>query len=99
MKNLNEISTRLEIAKKKIKKNQIKDNGTNAASLGKALKISTELVASVVVGSTIGFLLDNWFDTKPLLTIGFFFIGVAAGIMNVFKSAKNMQKSFKNKRK
>ena len=95
MKNLNEISTRLEIAKKNIKKNQIKDKDTNAASLGKALKISTELVASVVVGSTIGFLLDNWFDTKPMLTICFFFMGVAAGILNVIKSAKNMHKSFK----
>ena len=94
MKNLKEISTRLEIAKKKVKKNQIKDNDTNAASLGKALKISTELVASVVVGSTIGFLLDNWFDTKPVLTICFFFMGVAAGILNVFKSAKKMHKDF-----
>jgi len=92
MKNLKEISTRLEIAKKNIKKKQIKNNGSNAASLGKALKISTELVAAVVVGSTIGFLLDNWFDTKPLLTICFFIMGVAAGILNVFKSAKKMQK-------
>jgi ATP synthase protein I len=90
MKNLKEISTRLEIAKKNIKKNQIKDKDTNAASLGKALKISTELVASVIVGSTIGFLLDNWFDTKPMLTICFFFMGVAAGILNVFRSAKKM---------
>ena len=93
MKNLKEISTRLEIAKKNVKKNQIKDKDTNAASLGKALKISTELVASVVVGSTIGFLLDNWFDTKPMLTISFFFMGVAAGILNVFKSAKRMHKN------
>ena len=92
MKDLKKISTRLEIAKKKIKKNQIKNKGTNVASLGKALKISTELVAAVVVGSTIGFLLDNWFDTKPLLTICFFIMGVAAGILNVFKSAKKMQK-------
>ena len=90
MKNLKEISTRLEIAKKNIKKNQIKDKDTNAASLGKALKISTELVASVVVGSTIGFLLDSWFDTKPMLIICFFFMGVAAGILNVFRSAKKM---------
>ena len=96
MKNLNEISTRLEIAKKNIKKNQIKDKDTNAASLGKALKISTELVASVVVGSTIGFLLDSWFDTKPMLTIAFFFLGVAAGILNVFRSAKKMQNKYKN---
>ena len=98
MKNLKEISTRLEIAKKKIKKKQIKNNGSNAASLGKALKISTELVAAVVVGTTLGFILDNWFDTRPWLTISFFFIGVAAGILNVIKSAKNMHKNLKNNR-
>ena len=95
MKGLKEISTRLEIAKKKIKKKQIKNNGSNTASLGKALKISTELVAAVVVGTTLGFILDNWFDTRPWLTISFFFMGVAAGILNVIKSAMNMQKNFK----
>ena len=90
MKNLEKISTRLEIAKKNIKRNQKNYESSNAASLSKALKISTELVAAVVVGSLIGFLLDGWFDTKPLLTICFFFMGVAAGIMNVFRSAKKM---------
>ncbi len=95
MKNLKELSTRLEIAKKNINKDALINKGRNAASLGKALKISTELVAAVVVGSTIGFLLDNWFDTKPLLTICLFFLGVAAGILNVFKSAKKMNKNLK----
>ena len=90
MKDFREISTRLKIAKKNIKEKQ---EGSNAASLGKALKISTELVAAVFVGSTIGFLLDSWFDTKPLLTICFFIMGVAAGILNVFRSAKRMQKN------
>ena len=92
MKDLKEISTRLKIAKKNIRKVEQKKADSNAASLGKALKISTELVAAVVVGSTIGFLLDNWFDTKPLLIICFFFMGVAAGILNVFRSAKKMHK-------
>ena len=92
MKSFKEISTRLKIAKKNIKQAEEKSRGSNAASLGKALKISTELVAAVFVGSTIGFLLDNWFDTKPLLIICFFFMGVAAGLLNVFKSAKKMNK-------
>ena len=92
MKDLKEITTRLKIAKKNIKKVEEKNRGSNSASLGKALKISTELVAAVVVGSTIGFLLDSWFDTKPLLIICFFFMGVAAGILNVFRSAKKMHK-------
>ena len=98
MKDLKEISTRLEIAKRNIKKDKIKNKSSNAASLGKALKISTELVAAVVVGTTLGFILDNWFDTKPWLTISFFFMGVAAGILNVIKSAKSMQKKFENNR-
>ena len=96
MKKIKEIATRLEIAKKSIKNMQSNNQGSNAASLGKALKISTELVAAVVVGSIIGFLLDDWFDTKPLLTICFFFMGVAAGILNVFRSAKKMQNKYKN---
>ena len=61
--------------------------------MGKALKISTELVAAVVVGSTIGYILDSWFDTKPLLIISFFIIGVVAGILNVFRAAKRMEKN------
>ena len=95
MKNLREISTRLEIAKKNIKKKQTENKGSNATSIGKALKISTELVAAVVVGATMGFLLDNWFDTKPWLTISFFFMGVTAGILNVIKSAKRMNRILK----
>ena len=92
MKDLKEISTRLKIAKKNIKNVEENNRSTNAASLGKALKISTELVAAVVVGTTIGFLLDSWFDTKPVLIICFFFMGVTAGMLNVFKSAKKMHK-------
>ena len=92
MKNLKEITTRLEIAKKNLSNSQKKSESSNAASLGKALKIGTELVAAVFVGSTIGFLLDNWFGTKPLLTICFFLLGVAAGMLNVFRAAKKMHK-------
>ena len=97
MRKIKEIGTRLEIAKKNIKKTERNKEGSNAASLGKALKISTELVAAVVVGSIIGFLLDGWFDTKPLLTICFFIMGVAAGMLNVFRSAKKMHSNrYKN---
>ena len=91
MKNLDKISIRLKIAKNKVK-NHWGNNNTQGSYLGVAFKISTELVAAVVVSSIIGFILDGWFDTKPLLIIIFFFIGVAAGILNVIRSAKKMQK-------
>ena len=54
MKNLKEISTRLEIAKQKINKKQRNIRSSNAASLGKALKISTELIAAVAVELLLG---------------------------------------------
>ena len=53
MKNLKEISARLEIAKKKVKKTAKRNRSSNAASIGKAFRISTELVAAVVVGTSV----------------------------------------------
>jgi len=84
--------TRLEIAKKKASKRSLKGSQKSSSNIGVAFKLSTELVAAVTVGTIIGFILDDWFGTKPWLIIIFFFVGVTAGIMNVFKSAKNMQK-------
>ena len=84
--------TRLEIAKNKAYKEEYsKKNDKPNSNLGIAFKLSTELVATVVVGTIIGFILDSWFDTKPWLILIFFFVGMIAGIMNVIKSAKNMQ--------
>ena len=88
MKKLEEISTRLKIAKEKY--TDTKKKKTDYFFLGNAFKISTELVASVVIASFIGFILDNFFDTKPWLIICFFFLGVIAGILNAIRSAKKM---------
>ena len=83
--------TRLEIAKKKISNKSDTNEANKSSVLGMAFKMSTEFVAAVAVGTIIGFIFDNWFGTKPWLILIFFFVGVIAGIMNVVKSAKNMQ--------
>ena len=84
--------TRLEIAKKKVTKNETKNRDKKSSLIGMAFKMSTELVAAVLIGGIIGFIFDTWFGTKPWLILIFFFIGVIAGIFNVIRSAKNMQK-------
>ena len=86
-----QFKTRLEIAKSKILKKSTVSNKSSSSKLGIAFKISTEMVAAVAVGTIIGYILDNWFGTKPWLILIFFFIGVITGIMNVIKSAKKMQ--------
>ena len=86
-----QFKTRLEIAKNKIFKKSNISKHSSSSNLGIAFKMSTEMVAAVVVGTIIGFILDNWFGTKPWLILIFFFVGVIAGILNVIRSAKNMQ--------
>jgi|TARA_Y100000590_G_scaffold112021_1_gene127713 ATP synthase protein I len=86
-----QFKTRLKIAKDKISKRSKKNEENNSSKLGIAFKMSTEMVAAVLVGTIIGFILDNWFGTKPWLILIFFFVGVAAGILNVVRSAKKMQ--------
>ena len=92
MTNPKDFKTRLKIAKSKLKKEVLSDNEKKGSFMGNAFKLGTELVAAVVVGTIIGFILDSWFDTKPWLIIIFFFLGAAAGMLNVIRTAKKMQK-------
>ena len=93
MADLKDFKTRLKIAKDKFKNNSIiTNNNENTSFMGSAFKLGAELVSAVLVGTIIGFILDTWFDTKPWLIIIFFFLGSIAGILNVIKVAKKMQK-------
>ena len=87
-----DFKTRLKIAKKDLQKTGLDENNKRGLFMGSAFRLGTELVAAVVVGTIIGFILDNWFDTKPWFIITFFFLGVIAGMLNVIRVAKNMQK-------
>ena len=87
-----DFKTRLKIAKSKLKKNSDSRNEKRGKFMGNAFKLSTEFVAAVVVGTIIGFILDSWFGTKPWLIIVFFFLGSAAGMLNVINAEKRMQK-------
>ena len=87
-----DFKTRLKIAKDQFLKKEDKESKSKGLFMGSAFKLGTELVAAAVVGTIIGFILDNWFGTKPWFIITFFFMGVIAGILNVIRVANNMQK-------
>ena len=70
-----------------------RENQTGPASMpGLALAFRTgiELVSALVVGVGIGFLLDKWLDTTPWFLVVFFFLGAAAGILNVYRAASGI---------
>ena len=63
------------------RKAQLPTGGTALAG-----RVTTELVAGVVVGTFIGWAIDNWLGTTPTLMVVFFFLGSAAGMMNVWRA-------------
>lgn len=51
----------------------------------KGLHVGIELVAGLIGGSLIGYGLDVWLGTSPVLFIVFFFLGAAAGLLNAYR--------------
>ncbi|MDA1088723.1 MAG: AtpZ/AtpI family protein [Proteobacteria bacterium] len=56
-------------------------------ALGLAFRVGVELVSAIAIGVGIGWLLDQWLDTRPWLMLVFIFLGGAAGILNVYRMA------------
>jgi len=50
------------------------------------LRIGVELVVAIVVATALGWAIDRWLGTSPWLTIVLFFLGVAAGMVNVYRA-------------
>lgn len=65
---------------------------TNSRLFAKAFVLGTEFVGAVLVGIGLGVLLDWVFKSKIIFTIIFTLFGCAAGVMNMYKSAKEMEK-------
>lgn len=60
----------------------------NSGAMGRAMRLSAELVGGVVVGGAIGWYLDKWLgNEKPWLFILFFLLGAASGMLNVIRAA------------
>ena len=57
--------------------------GSSALSIG--LRVSLELVSALVVAVAIGWWLDKWLHTAPILLGVFVLLGFAAGIANVWR--------------
>jgi ATP synthase protein I len=67
------------------------DNGprqtANASAFAVGFRMSSELVAGVLVGALIGWLLDRWLGISPWGLIVFLLLGFAAGVLNVMRAA------------
>ena len=53
-------------------------------------RVGLELVVAVGVGVGLGLLADRWLGARPWGMLGGFFLGVAAGMVNVYRAAAGL---------
>jgi ATP synthase protein I len=66
----------------------------DAKPLGSALalawRIGLELVVAILVATALGWAIDRWLGTRPWGMLVMFFLGVAAGMVNVWRAVSGM---------
>ncbi len=55
--------------------------------MGQGMKVSIDLLSSLIVGAVIGYALDRWLGTKPFLMVFFIFFGGVTGLYNVYRQS------------
>ncbi|MCW9032913.1 MAG: AtpZ/AtpI family protein [Rhodospirillales bacterium] len=90
---LEDFNARLRRAQESASQGESEDNelpSTSSQGFSLAIRIGSELVAALAVGVLIGYLLDRWLETTPWLMVVFFFLGSAAGILNVYRASEGI---------
>lgn len=64
----------------------VEDTGL-AGAMNLGFRVLTEFIAGIGVGALIGWQLDKWLKTSPILLIVFLTLGTAAGFWNVYRIA------------
>jgi ATP synthase protein I len=101
-----QLSTRLRRLGDELGREQARDAGNihrgpaagDASAFARGFRLSTELVAGVLVGAIIGFALDRGLGISPWGLIVFVLLGFAAGVVNVMRSAGAWPGSGSNRR-
>ena len=64
------------------------------AGLGQAVRIGTELLAALIVGGGLGWILDTYLmESGPWGMVGGVILGAIAGVRNAYRSAQQWPKS------
>ncbi len=91
------LSKRIEVA---LAKKDYKQTFKNTDSLNIYYRVGTELLAGLIIGAGIGWSIDQWLNTTPLILIIMFILGGVAGIYNLWRvlTGKGLKVGFFNEK-
>ena len=91
---LRDLGQRLDAARRgrRPASNAPSDSGVSDArtALSLGLRIGLELVVAVAVGLGVGWAFDRWLGTRPWGLLLFLFLGIGAGMLNVYRAVSGM---------
>ena len=93
----NDAAARLKALEAKLEKAKadtaVKDHSEEHYSQAQlAWRMVIELVAGLGIGFGIGYALDSFFGTMPIFLVLFIFLGLAAGVKTMMRSAQEVQR-------
>lgn len=71
--------------------NKAPEGRGDGSGMAVGLRVMIDLLAGIVVGILIGYWMDRWLGTGPWLLVVFLFLGCAAGVMNVIRTARQIE--------
>lgn len=81
-----QLNRKLEQQRHEMKTLQAPKRTSSTSGYAQAMKISSEFIAGVLVGSAIGWLLDRWLGTSPIALVICLLLGFASGVLNVLRA-------------
>lgn len=93
-RNLDQLDAKLKAARERIegRGEGSKKGSYNDSLVGVGYRMSIELVVGICAGLGLGWLIDWQMGTKPWFMLVFMFVGLAAGIFNVVRLSKDIQR-------
>jgi ATP synthase protein I len=91
---LDQFDAKLKAARDKIEGRGADSNkgSYNDSLAGVGYRMSIELVVGICVGLGLGWLIDTQMGTKPWFMLILMFLGLVAGIFNVVRLSKDVQR-------
>ena len=91
------LSKRIDVA---LTKRDYKQKLKKTDSLDIYYRVGTEILAGLIIGSGIGWTIDQWLNTTPLFLLIFFILGGVAGIYNLWRvlTGKGLKMGFFNEK-
>ena len=84
------LKKKIDEFKKINKKKDMDTSSKKGVSFG--FRIGVEIVAALIVGVSIGIIVDKYLNTKPFGLIIFFILGSLAGFLNVYRVMRRIEK-------